>query len=431
MNKMRIWDAVVIGGGLAGLTAAARLSKLGQEVLVLEASKELGGRGRTQRQEGDFYFNLGAHALYRKSSGARVLKNLGVTYTGQCPQTTGNFVSVDGEFVALPSGALSLLTTKLFRNWREKTSGMNAFMKVMTSKPAKLQGQSVSQWLATLSSEERVRDFFRALIRLVSYVHAPDRLCAAAALEQLQKAFSGNVLYLDGGWGSLVDSLRSIIEKCGGTIQLSRGVTKLRKTALFELEAGGESVLARSVIIAVPPEKAQGLLAGVSKVKFGAQEPVIATCLDLALSALPDPKKTFILGVDEPSYISVHSKYAKLAPEGAAMIHCLLYGGLGKRTEKEARALLEGSLDKAQPGWRQLIFHERFLPRMTVAGHFPETNQGGLKGRPSPIIDDQEGLFLCGDWVGAEGMLADASFASGDSAGHAAHAFLTTLSCGV
>ncbi len=53
---------IVIGGGWAGLTAAATAATAGAEVVLLEARSELGGRARTETNNG-FLFNQGAHAL--------------------------------------------------------------------------------------------------------------------------------------------------------------------------------------------------------------------------------------------------------------------------------------------------------------------------------------------------------------------------------
>ena len=39
----KTWDAVIVGGGHNGLTAAAYLAKAGQQVLVLERRERLGG----------------------------------------------------------------------------------------------------------------------------------------------------------------------------------------------------------------------------------------------------------------------------------------------------------------------------------------------------------------------------------------------------
>ncbi|MEJ7719336.1 MAG: FAD/NAD(P)-binding protein [Ilumatobacteraceae bacterium] len=54
---------IVVGGGLAGLTAAATLARDGRSVVVIEGASQLGGRARTRHHDG-FDLNLGPHALY-------------------------------------------------------------------------------------------------------------------------------------------------------------------------------------------------------------------------------------------------------------------------------------------------------------------------------------------------------------------------------
>jgi phytoene dehydrogenase-like protein len=49
----RDWDAVVVGGGHNGLTAAAYLAKAGQNVLVLERRERLGGACTLERPFSD------------------------------------------------------------------------------------------------------------------------------------------------------------------------------------------------------------------------------------------------------------------------------------------------------------------------------------------------------------------------------------------
>src|SRR5262249_40321200 len=85
---------VVVGGGLGGLACAAYLARAGRSVTVLERAAALGGRARTTR-EGDFYLNLGPHALYRKGAGTEVLAELEVRHTGGVPKASGG-CAIDG-----------------------------------------------------------------------------------------------------------------------------------------------------------------------------------------------------------------------------------------------------------------------------------------------------------------------------------------------
>lgn len=58
-------DVVVVGAGLAGLSAATSVRTAGVEVLVLEAAGEVGGRARTRRV-GDLAANLGGEWIGRR-----------------------------------------------------------------------------------------------------------------------------------------------------------------------------------------------------------------------------------------------------------------------------------------------------------------------------------------------------------------------------
>ena len=61
-NGLKQIDVAVIGGGIAGLTAAAYLARGGRKVTLFEKAKAIGGRARSTAYEG-FWLNQGPHAL--------------------------------------------------------------------------------------------------------------------------------------------------------------------------------------------------------------------------------------------------------------------------------------------------------------------------------------------------------------------------------
>jgi hypothetical protein len=79
---------------------------------------------------------------------------------------------------------------------------------------------------------------------------------------------------------------------------------------------------------------------------------------------------------------------------------------------------LEALLDVLQPGWRAEVVEEYFLPHMIASNAIIQAGQGGLPGRPGPAVPGIRNLYVAGDWVGTEGQLAEACFASAQSAAH-------------
>ncbi|TCJ11830.1 FAD-dependent oxidoreductase [Parasulfuritortus cantonensis] len=57
-------DLVVIGGGVAGITAARYAQRAGRRVVLLEADDRLGGCAHTWQPVADFWLELGAHTAY-------------------------------------------------------------------------------------------------------------------------------------------------------------------------------------------------------------------------------------------------------------------------------------------------------------------------------------------------------------------------------
>ena len=160
---------------------------------------------------------------------------------------------------------------------------------------------------------------------------------------------------------------------------------------------------ADGIILAVAPHAVELLTGGVLPPLI----PARAACLDLGLRRTVPHAAAFALGLEEGLYLSNHSLYASgLAPAGGVTVHVAKYL---KQQETATRQELEQVADLGMPGWREEVQVSRFLPEMTVVHGIPAA------ARPRPSVDalGMGNVYIAGDWVGSEGMLADCAVASG------------------
>jgi phytoene dehydrogenase-like protein len=74
---MTKYDAIVVGGGIAGLTAAAYLAKAGQSVILFEKQSKVGGLVQTFQRDG-IYFDGGLRSIENSGIVFPMLKQLGI-----------------------------------------------------------------------------------------------------------------------------------------------------------------------------------------------------------------------------------------------------------------------------------------------------------------------------------------------------------------
>lgn len=413
-QKLESVDVAVVGGGLAGVATAALLGRAGRRVVLFERSSTIGGRAVTHREHG-FQLNLGPHALYNGGPAEDVLRELGVRYEGRKPTASGAVGFSRGKPHALPGGLFSLLTTSLFGvSAKIETARLLGTLPKVDPRP--LLSTSVSEWLNAQVRHPEVRALVCALVRVATYTNDPDRMSAGTAIAQVQGALGAGVSYLNGGWQTLVDGLVDAATRAGVAIRPGARVSRVEAgghTPAIHF-ADGASAPCNAVVIAAGPAVAAELLPGSETVKrvAAAAIPVRTACLDLGLSRLPQPRARFALGIDQPTYFSVHSAYAALAPDGGATIHVAKYLPAQPTDAKADERELEAVLDAMQPGWRAAVVARRYLPSMIAANALPAAATGGAPGRPDPAVHDARNVYIAGDWVGPVGHLADACFAS-------------------
>jgi phytoene dehydrogenase-like protein len=383
--------AIVVGGGPAGLIAAAKLADGGISTTLLEASSGLGGRAATEHRDG-FFLNQGPHALFEGGPGLRELLAIGIDPPRWNPASHRSVFVREGRARRTLGGTPGLV------RW---------LAGIRRGDPAELRDLSVSEWLRRDVGSDHARAAAGAVVRVATFVADHDAFSAEIAAGQIKVGISPGVRYLRGGWQTLADAIAARATESGAEIRTRAGVRGLRRDAgRWTAELDGETLVADLVVVAAgePGSFAAMLDAGAPAAPGPAAE---MSVLDLGLEKLPRRGRRFAVGVDTPRYLSRHSE-----PDhrDGVLLSLASYA-------REPRADLEELADAVQPGWRDRVRLERFLPRMVPVSAIPGPGVG-LAGRPE--VDRGDGLYLAGDWIGPEGWLSDAAICSGVAAATAA-----------
>jgi hydroxysqualene dehydroxylase len=267
-------SVVVVGGGLAGITAALDLRDAGAAVTLLEVRPRLGGAAYSFERDG-LWLDNGQHVFLRCCTAYReLLERLGTTEHTVLQERLSIPVLAPGRKTAwltrtnLPA-PLHLATSLLrYRHLtaRERLSAALAARKLAQVDPASPEAdrQSFSAWLTTQHQSPRALDALWELIsRPTLNLRAEEISLAAAAFVfrtgLLERADNGDLGYarvpLQRVHG---DAALRLLEAKEVEVRLGLRVSAIEPG--FTVVGQGERFRAQAVVLAVPPERAAGLL---------------------------------------------------------------------------------------------------------------------------------------------------------------------------
>lgn len=369
-NGKRTDTITVIGGGLAGLTAAITCAEAGRHVRLLEAHETLGGRARSV--DGPYKANIGPHVIYKDGALWDWLaeRELLPPYAG--PPLSGIRFRWQGTVRRLPP--LGAVPSVLRLRGREA--------------PVDVDFRS---WAAA-HSDERTAEMLSAAAGVYTFHHDPGELSAAFVWKHSVRVLLSpppTARYLIGGWGALVDSLTRRMRQLGVEVETGHQV---------------ESPPDPPLIIATELEQARTLL-GDESLAWPSGHTV---CIDLGLRRRRgDP---FIVSdLDEAGWIERFSAAdSSLAPDGEELVQAQMPVRPGESAEQTALRL-DGLLDLALPGMHE---RETWRRRQVMSARTGPLDHPGRSWRDRPAIDRGDGVFLAGDMVAAPGLLSEVSWAS-------------------
>jgi phytoene dehydrogenase-like protein len=385
-------DAVIVGGGVAGLACATQLHRSGVSFVLLEASDGLGGRMRTDVVDG-FLLDRGFQVLLTSYPEAqRVLDmaalDLHELYPGALVRAEGRFHRVADPFRRpLDAIAAARAPVARIRDYRA-LARLRARTKVASIE--QLLSRRETTALETLQasglSDRIVERFFRPFLGgvfLDAELETSSRL-----LDFVLHMFGTGFAALPAeGMGAIPAQLASDLPaealRVGSRVEQLEGQTAI---------LADERIEARALVVATEGEEAGRLLAG----RVRKPEPRGTTCLYFAANAPPVEGPLLVLdgeGTGPVNSLCVLSEVASsYAPDGAALISASVIGMPADGDadlEGAVRAQLSAWFGIQVDGWRHLRTYR--IPRALPAQAPPALELTDRAVRLAP------GLFVCGD----------------------------------
>lgn len=364
---------IIVGAGIAGLSAAIHASSFGHHVVLLEKSSRIGGRGTSQNVDG-FSLHYGPHLLDKKGPFYQLCHKLSRTKISLKPLRLDK-IEAAGHGLIRPIG-----------NVKQAAKNLRALRNQDTANPHFQATNFLTNW-GGKHNQKRSKSLRKG------------KLCIS-----------------NEGWVGLVGRLGAALDEIGVLIETKCEVATIDENKICLTD--GREVECDAVILACGVNMAKQLLETVdeelTKREFTNLSKITASFIEAGITSKPMVGKHAI--IDSVNKMAVFDNIAIQPKLGASGSHisAIAVGGLNGaekvyQSAKQRSVKLVGFLDKHISGWQDNIVTDLRQSSIIVS----------YQGRVDGSIFAKNNILLAGQWVSSDYVLSDAAVDTGKSAAKA------------
>jgi len=417
--------ALIVGGGISGLSAAYYLSKAGVRPTLIEKSPQLGGVIRTTTQHGCLLEAGPDSFIAQKPAAMDLIRELGLAdqVIGSNDHLRVTYIFKHGRLVPLPDGLMMMVPTKIMPlvgtrllSWGTKIRmGLEFLRRPTGPRP----DRSVSEFLVDHYGQESVDYLAEPLLAGVyggdpsemsvnsvlarfAEIEAKYGSLTRGVLAQPRPKSSGSLFRtLKGGLGQLVEALRPSADATQASAEALE-----RVGSSYRVRVNGDWLEAEHVVLAMPAGNCAPLL-----------KPIHAELADL-LAAIPYTSSItlslgyrkatfdhplngfgFLVPKRERKFLAactwVGNKFSYRVPDDLVLLRCFMGGNALAQTDdslvEAARSELGSIMGlKAEPFFHSIARWPESMAQYTV-GHEKRV------ARIEAIMQSLPGLYLAGN----------------------------------